>query len=322
MQILITGAAGFIGANLAEKLLSLGHTIVGVDNLNDYYDVALKQARLAQIQAHPQAKQFRFLPMDIVDRHTMSELFDNNSFDVVVHLAAQAGVRHSIDHPQAYIDANLVGFGNVIEGCRQVSVKHFIYASSSSVYAGNTNFPFSENDRVDSPVSLYAATKKANELIAHSYNELYGFRCTGLRFFTVYGPWGRPDMAPFLFAKRMLAGDPISVFNGGEMVRDFTFIDDVSNGVVQVACDQRESTSNKVYNIGRGEPVELMLFIETLARHLKVEAKLNFLPMQAGDVVKTMADTQALKEDFGYQASVSIDDGVKRFARWYKHYYS
>lgn len=321
MQILITGVAGFIGANLVEKILSMGHSVVGVDNLNDYYDVALKQARLERIRRHRNAQAFDFRTIDIVHRDDISTLFEQGQFDVVIHLAAQAGVRHSIDQPQSYVDSNLVGFANILEGCRQAGVSHLVYASSSSVYAGNENFPFSESDPVDTPVSLYAATKKANELMAHSYHHLYGFRCTGLRFFTVYGPWGRPDMAPFIFAKRMLEGQPISVFNGGEMVRDFTFIDDVSDGVVRVALNEQEQSSNQIYNIGRGEPVPLMTFIETLATALGVEAKLEMLPMQPGDVVKTMADTKALEKDFNYSPSISISEGVKQFADWYKSYY-
>jgi len=321
MQILITGAAGFIGANLTEKLLAQGHTVVGVDDLNGYYDVSLKQARLAKIEKHAFADRFTFQKADIVDRDVMTCLFESHAFDVVVHLAAQAGVRYSIENPQSYIDSNLVGFGNVLEGCRKNEICHLVYASSSSVYAGNDNFPFHETDRVDTPVSLYAATKKANELMAHSYNELYGFRCTGLRFFTVYGPWGRPDMAPFLFAERMLKGEPISVFNQGEMVRDFTYIDDVCDGVARVAVSESSDSPYKVYNIGRGEPVQLMTFIEQLSHHLGVEAKLNFMPMQAGDVVGTMADTSELIKDFAYQPSISIGEGVKQFAEWYKGYF-
>ena len=322
MQILITGVAGFIGANLTEKLLSLGHTIIGVDNLNDYYDVELKLARLKKIESHENSQHFRFQAMDIVERDSVANLFKDFSFDVVVHLAAQAGVRHSIDHPQAYIDSNLVGFGNIIEGCQHANVAHFIYASSSSVYAGNKNFPFKESDRVDTPVSLYAATKKANELMAHSYHELYGFRCTGLRFFTVYGPYGRPDMAPFIFARKMLQGEAIPVFNDGNMIRDFTYIDDVCNGVVRIVGSETSECSNNIYNIGRGEPVELMTFINKLSHYLNVEAKFKFLPMQQGDVTRTMADTSALKKDFGYQPTTSIEEGVKRFALWYRDYYA
>lgn len=321
MQILITGAAGFIGANLTEKLLSRGHTIVGIDDLNDYYDVSLKQARLARIKSHENASHFTFFDMDITHRDVISDLFQQYSFDVAVNLAAQAGVRYSIDNPQAYIDTNLLGFGNILEGCRNTNVAHLVYASSSSVYAGNDNFPFSENDRVDTPVSLYAATKKANELMAHSYSDLYGLRCTGLRFFTVYGPWGRPDMAPFRFAERMLKGESIPVYNEGKMVRDFTYIDDIGDGVSRVVEKTNAEKPYQIYNVGRGEPVELFDFITLLSKHLGVEAKLNLLPMQKGDVVATMADTSALQRDFAYKPVVSVDEGVKRFAQWYKEYY-
>jgi len=324
MKILITGAAGFIGAQLTETLLSQGHSIVGLDSLNDYYDVNLKQARLERIKAHDECTKFDFQCMNIVDRQAVAALFKASSFDVVVHLAAQAGVRYSIENPQSYIDSNLVGFANILEECRQANVSHFVYASSSSVYAGNDNFPFNENDRVDTPVSLYGATKKANELMAHSYSELYGLRCTGLRFFTVYGPWGRPDMAPFLFADKILKGEEISVFNQGKMVRDFTYIDDVCNGVARVAVSapQKSASSYRIYNIGRGEPIELMTFIDTLSKYLGVEARLNFMPMQAGDVVGTMADTSALSRDFNYRPVTSIDQGVEQFAGWYKRYFS
>lgn len=321
MQILITGAAGFIGANLTEKLLSRGHTIVGIDDLNDYYDVSLKQARLARIKSHENASHFTFFDMDITHRDVISGFFQQYSFDVAVNLAAQAGVRYSIDNPQAYIDTNLLGFGNILEGCRNTKVAHLVYASSSSVYAGNDNFPFSENDRVDTPVSLYAATKKANELMAHSYSDLYGLRCTGLRFFTVYGPWGRPDMAPFRFAERMLKGESIPVYNEGKMVRDFTYIDDIGDGVSRVVEKTNAEKPYQIYNVGRGEPVELFDFITLLSKHLGVEAKLNLLPMQKGDVVATMADTSALQRDFAYKPVVSVDEGVKRFAQWYKEYY-
>lgn len=321
MQILVTGAAGFIGADLSQKLLSAGHTVTGIDNFNDYYDVALKRARLAELQQHVNTANFVMHEIDIVDRGEMQNLFQSGSFDVVVHLAAQAGVRYSIENPQSYIDSNLVGFGNILEGCRQRNVPHLVYASSSSVYGANKNFPFCEQDRVDNPVSLYAATKKANELMAHSYVDLYGFRCTGLRFFTVYGPWGRPDMAPFRFASRMLKGEAIPVYNNGEMIRDFTYIDDISNGVLRIAESATVEEKYKIYNIGRGEPVQLMEFIELMAKHLGVEAKLNMMPMQDGDVPRTMADTTELKADFAYQPTVSIDDGVKRFADWYSAYY-
>ena len=322
MHILVTGAAGFIGADLSHKLLSLGHHVSGVDNFNDYYEVDLKRARITQIESHEKALNFTLHECDIVDRSSMAELFEQQRFDVVVHLAAQAGVRYSIENPTSYIDSNLVGFANILEGCRQTNVPHLVYASSSSVYGANDDFPFSESDRVDNPVSLYAATKKANELMAHSYVNLYGFRCTGLRFFTVYGPWGRPDMAPFRFASRMLKGDAIPVYNNGNMIRDFTYIDDITDGVIRVVqSEQRNDEQYKIYNIGRGEPVPLMAFIESMAMHLGVEAKLDLLPMQDGDVPRTMANTEALQADFAYQPCVSMDDGVKRFAQWYKEYY-
>jgi len=321
MQILVTGAAGFIGADLSQKLLSLGHSVVGLDNFNDYYDVSLKKARVSQIQRHSNSAKFTMREMDVIDRQKMSALFSESSFDVVVHLAAQAGVRYSIENPQSYIDSNLVGFGNILEGCRHAAVPHLVYASSSSVYGANDNFPFQESDRVDNPVSLYAATKKANELMAHSYVDLYGFRCTGLRFFTVYGPWGRPDMAPFRFASRMLKGEAIPVYNNGNMIRDFTFIDDISEGVVRVVQSQQTGELYRVYNIGRGESVQLVEFIDLMAKHLGVQAKLDMLPMQDGDVPRTMADTSALKTDFDYQPKVSIDEGLSVFADWYKSFY-
>jgi len=323
MHILVTGAAGFIGADLSQKLLEIGHTIIGLDNINDYYDVGLKRARLKNIQQHSCAAQnFQLCEIDIVDRAALSQLFKQNKFDVVVHLAAQAGVRYSIENPQSYIDSNLVGFGNILEGCRHSQVKHLVYASSSSVYGANDNFPFSETDRVDNPVSLYAATKKANELMAHSYADLYALRCTGLRFFTVYGPWGRPDMAPFRFASRMLKREAIPVYNEGNMIRDFTYIEDITKGVVKVAESEQSSDLYKVYNIGRGEPIQLMEFIELMAKHLGVEAKLDMMPMQGGDVPRTMANTTELQTDFDYQPKVSIDEGLKRFSDWYKDYYS
>jgi len=321
MQILVTGAAGFIGADLCQKLLSSGHSIVGIDNFNDYYEVSLKRARYAQIQKHANSARFDMREMDIVDRASTSALFSETPFDVVVHLAAQAGVRYSIENPQSYIDSNLVGFANILEGCRHANTPHLVYASSSSVYGANDNFPFKESDRVDNPVSLYAATKKANELMAHSYTNLYGFRCTGLRFFTVYGPWGRPDMAPFRFASRMLKGEAIPVYNNGDMIRDFTYIDDITDGVIKVVESASGASNYQIYNIGRGEPVPLMDFVDSLSKHLAVEAKIQMLAMQDGDVPRTMADTSALKRDFGYQPSVSMNDGVSLFADWYRSYY-
>ncbi|RBP51503.1 NAD-dependent epimerase/dehydratase family protein [Arenicella xantha] len=321
MHILVTGAAGFIGADLSLKLLSAGHTVVGLDNFNDYYDVSLKRARIAEIGKHSAAENFTLVEADIVARPKMQSLFEEQQFDVVVHLAAQAGVRYSIENPQSYIDSNLVGFGNILEGCRQARVGHLVYASSSSVYGANKNFPFSEDDRVDNPVSLYAATKKANELMAHSYVDLYGFRCTGLRFFTVYGPWGRPDMAPFRFASRMLNGEPIPVYNQGNMIRDFTYIDDITEGVRRIAESTSATEPYAVYNIGRGEPVQLMEFIALMAKHLGVEPNINFLPMQDGDVPRTMANTERLQRDFGYNPCISIDQGLAKFASWFRRYY-
>jgi len=321
MQILVTGAAGFIGADLCQKLLSLGHRVVGVDNHNDYYDASLKRARQKEIEGHQNATDFTLHEADICDRQKIAELFEQYDFDVVVNLAAQAGVRYSLENPQSYIDTNLVGFGNILEGCRQREVPHLVYASSSSVYGENKDFPFRESDRVDNPVSLYAATKKANELMAHSYAHLYNMRCTGLRFFTVYGPWGRPDMAPFRFASRMLKGDAIPVYNQGDMIRDFTYIDDISEGVVRVVLSEQTKDNYQLYNIGRGEAVQLMDFIRALEKHLGVTANIDMLPMQDGDVPRTLADTSALKADFDYQPEVSIDDGVRQFADWYVDYY-
>ena len=322
MHILVTGAAGFIGADLCLKLLSLGHSVVGLDNLNDYYDVALKKARLGIIAEHANSHLFRAAEMDICNRPDIEDIFQNNSFDAVVHLAAQAGVRYSIENPQSYIDSNLVGFGNILEACRHAQIAHLVYASSSSVYGANKNFPFRETDRVDNPVSLYAATKKANELMAHSYSHLYGMRCTGLRFFTVYGPWGRPDMAPFRFASRMLKGEAIPVYNNGDMIRDFTYIDDITQGVVHITESEPKQDIYKVYNIGRGEPVQLMDFIGALEKHLKVDAIIDMQPMQDGDVPRTMADTTALQNDFDYKPVISMDEGVRIFADWYKGYYA
>lgn len=321
MQILVTGAAGFIGADLSLKLLNLGHQVVAIDNLNDYYDVSLKRARLALVNSSKHAKKFTFIATDLCDRPRLEKLFLEYDFETVINLAAQAGVRYSIENPQSYIDSNLVGFANILEACRQNNVAHLIYASSSSVYGANDNFPFKETDRVDNPVSLYAATKKANELMAHSYSHLYDLRCTGLRFFTVYGPWGRPDMAPFRFASRMLSGEPIPVYNNGDMIRDFTYIDDITEGVVRIAQSEKSKDQYKLYNIGRGEAVQLMDFISALEKHLGVAANIKMMPMQDGDVPRTMADTTALQSDFGYQPTISMDDGVRQFADWYKTYY-
>lgn len=333
MNILITGAAGFIGSALALRLLDRGDAVFGIDNLNDYYDVRLKQARLARVSAQ---KNFTFEKIDIADRPGMSRLFREHRFDAVVNLAAQAGVRYSLENPHAYVDANLVGFVNVLEGCRHSGVKHLVFASSSSVYGANTRLPFSEHDNVDHPVSLYAATKKANELMAHCYAHLYHLPCTGLRFFTVYGPWGRPDMALFKFTQGILSGSPIPVFNRGKMVRDFTYIDDIVEGVVRV-IDRTAAPASawsgenpdpavsyapyRIYNIGNSEPVELMRYIEVLEKCLGKKARLEMLPMQDGDVPATSADVQSLERDVDFRPHTSIELGISRFVQWYKTYH-
>ncbi|MBE0615699.1 MAG: NAD-dependent epimerase [Burkholderiales bacterium] len=333
MNILVTGAAGFIGSTLSLRLLERGDRVVGLDNLNDYYDVSLKEARLARLQAH---SGFEFQKTDIADREAMARLFAKQRFDAVMHLAAQVGVRYSLENPSAYVDANLTGFGNVIEGARRSEVGHFVFASSSSVYGANAKLPFAEDDSVDHPVSLYAATKKANELMAHSYAHLYRVPCTGLRFFTVYGPWGRPDMAPFKFARGILAGESIPVFNRGEMVRDFTYVDDIVEGVIRVidrpaqadsawsALAPKPSSSNapyRIYNIGNNQSVKLMRFIEVLEQCLDKKAKLDLLPLQAGDMRETVADVSRLEAEVGFKPGTSIEAGVKRFVDWYRSYY-
>lgn len=331
MHVMITGAAGFIGSTLAKRLLERGDTVTGVDNLNDYYDVSLKEARLARLTS---SSHFSFIKADIADRDVMSALFAGNAFDSVVNLAAQAGVRYSIENPAAYIDANLVGFGNILEGCRQGGIRHLVYASSSSVYGSNTKLPFSEKDNVDHPISLYAASKKANELMAHAYAHLYGLPTTGLRFFTVYGPWGRPDMALFKFTKGILEGQPIPVYNRGQMVRDFTYIDDIVEGVIRVLDqppgkgegvnepDRSASAPWRIYNIGNSSRVQLMDYIQALEKALGRKATLELLPMQDGDVPATQADVSALESDFGYRPQVDVEEGVKRFVEWYRSYYS
>ena len=312
MKILVTGAAGFIGFHLAGRLLSRGDEVVGVDNLNDYYPVALKEARLSRLLPE---KGFRFVKMDISDRTALPALFEAEKFDAVVNLAAQAGVRYSIENPWAYVESNLVGFMNVLECCRHYPVKHLVYASSSSVYGDNGKVPFSEDDKVDNPVSLYAATKKSNELLASCYNHLYGIPATGLRFFTVYGPWGRPDMSPMLFASAILAGRPIKVFNNGKMMRDFTYIDDIVEGVVRVL--DNPSGAHRVYNIGCGSPAKLMDFISLIETSLGRTAEKIMMPMQAGDVTRTYADTTALERDFGSRPHVALPDGIAKFVEWY-----
>ena len=333
MTTLVTGAAGFIGAALAEKLLATGTEVVGVDNLNDYYDVGLKEARLSRLA---ERSNFRFEKVDVADRNAVASLFDTHGFTCVMHLAAQAGVRYSIERPDTYIDSNMVGFGNILEGCRHTNVGHLAYASSSSVYGANTKLPFSERDNVDHPISLYAATKKANELMAHTYSHLYGLPATGLRFFTVYGPWGRPDMALFKFTHGILNDRPIPVFNKGNMIRDFTYIDDVVEGLRRVldrpaAADPdwtgavpNPSTSSapyRIYNIGNNRPVELMRYINVLEECLGKKARLELLPMQDGDVPATTADVSALEADLGYRPRVTVEEGVAKFVEWYLEYY-
>jgi UDP-glucuronate 4-epimerase len=322
-HILLTGAAGFIGSHVAKRLLQRGDRVLGLDNLNDYYDPALKRARLRRLEGAPG---FRFVQLDLADRTGMAGLFAAERFDSVIHLAAQAGVRYSITHPHAYLDSNLTGFGHVLEGCRAQEVAHLVYASSSSVYGGNTKMPFAETDAVDHPVSLYAATKKANELMAHSYSHLYGFPTTGLRFFTVYGPWGRPDMAYHLFTRAILAGEPISVFNHGDMRRDFTYIDDITEGVLRVL--DRPATPEgvgaapyRVFNIGNSEPVQLLDFIGCIENALGKTAIRQLLPMQPGDVPATYASTQALQDWVGFAPSTPLAEGIGSFVRWYCAYY-
>jgi len=332
-KILVTGAAGFIGSYVCQCLLERGEQVVGLDNLNDYYQVSLKQDRLDRLTGHTN---FRFVRAALENRTAIEALFAAEPFDLVIHLAAQAGVRYSLENPHAYLDSNLTGFLNILEGCRRHQVRHLVYASSSSVYGANTAMPFSVHHNVDHPVSLYAATKKANELMAHSYAATYGLPCTGLRFFTVYGPWGRPDMAYFSFTKAILEGRPINVFNQGKMQRDFTYIDDIVEGVLRVANrppssdpawrgDAPDAGSSfapwHVYNIGNNQPVELLRFIEVLEQCLGTEAQKNFLPMQPGDVPATFADVDDLMADTGFRPSTSIEEGLGRFVQWYREYY-
>ena len=332
---LVTGAAGFIGAALSQRLLQRGDRVVGLDNLNDYYDPSLKQARLHQIEAIAPAGAWRFERLALEDEQALLALFAEERPDVVVNLAAQAGVRYSLENPAAYIQSNLVGFGNLLEGCRHHGTQNLVYASSSSVYGGNRNLPFHERQPVNHPVSLYAASKKANELMAHTYSHLYGLPATGLRFFTVYGPWGRPDMAPMLFARAILAGEPIKVFNHGKMQRDFTYIDDIVEGVLR--CCDKSATANpefdplqpdpataaaphRVFNIGNSQPTELLRFIEVMENCLGFKALKDMQPMQPGDVVSTAADTQALQDWIGFAPSTPLEVGVSRFTDWYLRY--
>ena len=315
MKILVTGAAGFIGSHLMHALVRRGDDVVGIDNFNDYYDVRLKEARVA-------AFGLRVRKMDLADKEALDALFAAERFDKVVNLAAQAGVRYSITNPYAYLQSNLVGFLNILEGCRNYGVKHLVYASSSSVYGLNEQVPYRESDKADRPVSLYAASKKSNELMAHAYCKLYGFACTGLRFFTVYGPWGRPDMSPMLFARAISQGDPIRVFNHGDMVRDFTYIDDIVEGTI--GCIDREPAPNenglpyRVYNIGCSHPVKLMDFISEIEQAMGCEAKKEFLPMQPGDVYQTNADTALLEREVGYKPHVRLHEGIQAFVQWYR----
>lgn len=334
MRILVTGAAGFIGFHLCRRLLARGDVVLGLDNLNSYYEVSLKQARLAHLT--PQAG-FSFVQTDLADRPAMEQLFSVEQFDIVIHLAAQAGVRYSLENPHAYVDSNLTGFMNILEGCRHTGVKHLVFASSSSVYGANTAIPFSIHQNVDHPVSLYAATKKANELMAHSYASLFNLPVTGLRLFTVYGPWGRPDMAYFSFTRAILEGRPINIFNRGRMQRDFTYVDDIVEGIVRISDKpaaknptwsgtQPDPGSSfapyRIYNIGNNKPVELLQFIEILEQQLGKAAQKNFLPMQAGDVPATFADIDELAAATGFRPATSLEDGIARFVAWFRSYYS
>ena len=334
MKVLVTGAAGFIGFFVAQRLLERGDEVVGLDNMNEYYDVRLKYARLALIESHPS---FRFVKLDLEDNDGIARLFEQGRFDRVVHVAAQAGVRYSLENPRAYIDSNIVGTLNVLEGCRHHEIEHLVYASSSSVYGANTDMPFSIHHNVDHPLSLYAASKKSNELMAHTYSNLYGIPTTGLRFFTVYGPYGRPDMALFMFTKNIIEGKPIDVYNYGHHRRDFTYIDDIVEGVVRVldrvAQPDPDWDSNapdpgasmapyRIYNIGNSQPVELMRYIEVLEKCLGRKAERRLLPMQPGDVPDTYADVTDLSNDIGYSPSTSVEEGVARFVEWYREFYA
>ena len=327
MTVLVTGAAGFIGFSLADRLLAAGEEVAGVDNLSPYYDVSLKEARLARLRQHPR---FRFDLLDLADRGASAAFFDANKFEVIVHLAAQAGVRHSYDHPLDFVDANLLGFAHLLEGARVQRARHLVFASSSSVYGANRKVPFSEGDRVDYPISFYAATKRANEVAAHTYAHLHGIPCTGLRFFTVYGPWGRPDMALFIFTRLILAGEPIPVYNEGRMSRDFTYIDDIVEGIVRVialppapgdSAAEGTDAPYRIFNIGNGSPVELIEYIRTLEECLDRTARLEMLPAVPGDMLMTMADVGRLERATGYRPIVTVTDGVRRFVEWYCDFY-
>ncbi len=334
MKILVTGTAGFIGFYAVKKLAGKGHQIIGLDNINDYYTPKLKFARLQEtgieqseiaynkVVTSKTIPYYKFIKLNLEDKENLESLFKTENFDAVLNLAAQAGVRYSIANPYSYIQSNVVGFLNILECCRHYNVKQLVYASSSSVYGKNSKVPFSEDDRVDNPVSLYAATKKADELMAFTYSNLYGMNTTGLRFFTVYGPWGRPDMAPMLFTNAIIKGEPIKVFNNGNLSRDFTYIDDIIEGVVRVTERiSAESSQAKVYNIGCGHPMQLMDFIHTLEKSIGKKAEMNFLPMQQGDVYQTFADTHKLENDFGYKPTTELKEGIEKFVEWYKKFY-
>lgn len=333
MKYLVTGAAGFIGFNVVKLLCSAGHKVVGIDNINDYYDVSLKESRLAVIS---QLENFKFIKIDLADSSAIANLFKTETFNRVIHLAAQAGVRYSLDNPMAYADSNFVGHLNILEGCRHNAIEHLVYASSSSVYGLNQKLPFSTADSVDHPVSLYAASKKANELMSHTYSHLYNIPTTGLRFFTVYGPWGRPDMALFKFTKAILEGKPIDVYNNGELSRDFTYVDDIVEGIIRISdvipthnsawtvesgTPATSSAPYKIYNIGNGHPVKLLDFIDALENSLGIKADKNMLPMQPGDVYATWADTDDFFNVTGYRPLVNVQEGVERFVKWYRDYY-
>ena len=320
-KVILTGAAGFIGSHLAKRLLETGVEVVGIDNINDYYDVSLKYHRLSLLEEY---ENFTFIRCDISNKDELNRIFEEHKADVVINLAAQAGVRYSIENPQVYIDSNVIGFFNILEACRNNPVKHLVYASSSSVYGNSDKVPFSVDDRVDNPISLYAATKKSNELMAYTYSHLFGIPATGLRFFTVYGPAGRPDMAYFSFTKKILAGEPIKLFNYGELERDFTYIDDIVEGIMNIiptVPEERNGARAKVYNIGNNKPVALKEFVAAIEEAIGVKAKIEYLPMQPGDVYRTYADISELEKDFGFKPQTDIRTGLKRFAEWYKEYY-